>query len=75
LQPPIDNIEEYWTPAEKRQASRMLEYSIVGSPETVRRELESFVALTNADELMVVCSVYDHLARIRSYEIVAEIAD
>ena len=43
LQPPIDNIEEYWTPAEKHQASRMLEYSIVGSPETVRRELESFV--------------------------------
>jgi luciferase family oxidoreductase group 1 len=75
LQPPIDNIEEYWTPAEKRQASRMLEYSIVGSPETVRRELAEFVALTNADELMVVCSVYDHSARVRSYEIVAEIAD
>jgi luciferase family oxidoreductase group 1 len=74
LQPPIDNIEEYWTPAEKRQASRMLEYSIVGSPETVRRELESVVAQTNADELMVVCGVYDHLARIRSLEIVAEIA-
>ncbi|MDX6305630.1 MAG: hypothetical protein QOI77_2599, partial [Blastocatellia bacterium] len=31
LQPPIDNIEEYWTPAEKRQASRMLKHSIVGS--------------------------------------------
>jgi luciferase family oxidoreductase group 1 len=75
LQPPIDNIEEYWTPPEKRQASRMLEYSIVGSPETVRRGLESFVALTNADELMVVSSLYDHSARVRSYEIVAEIAD
>jgi luciferase family oxidoreductase group 1 len=75
LQPPIDNIEEYWTAAEKRQASRMLEYSIVGSPETVRRELESFVALTNADELMIVSSLYDHSARVRSYEIVAEIAD
>jgi len=71
LQPPIDNIEEYWTPAEKRQASPMLEYSIVGSPETVRRELESFVASTNADELMVVCSIYDHLARVSSCEIVA----
>src|SRR6266850_646108 len=48
LQPPIDDIEEYWTPPEKHQASRMLEHSIVGSPETVRRELESFVASTNA---------------------------
>jgi luciferase family oxidoreductase group 1 len=73
LQAPIDDIEEYWTPAEKRQASRMLEYSIVGSRETVRRGLESFVALTKADELMVVCSLYDHAARVRSYEIVGEV--
>src|SRR5258705_2499083 len=73
LQAPIDNIEEYWTPAEKHHASRMLKYSIVGSPETVRRDLESFVALTKADELMVVSHIYDHAARIRSYEIVAEI--
>jgi luciferase family oxidoreductase group 1 len=73
LQPPIDNIEEYWTPAEKHQASRMLKYSIVGSPETVRRDLESFVALTKADELMIVGHIYDHEARIRSFEIVAQI--
>ncbi|HET6669637.1 MAG TPA: LLM class flavin-dependent oxidoreductase [Pyrinomonadaceae bacterium] len=71
LQPPLDDIEEYWTPAEKHQASRMLKHSIVGSAETVRRDLESFVALTKADELMVVSSLYDHAARIRSYELVA----
>jgi luciferase family oxidoreductase group 1 len=71
LQPPIDNIEDYWTPAEKRQASRMLKYSLVGSPETVRKDLEGFVNLTKADELMVVCHLYDHAARIRSYETVA----
>jgi luciferase family oxidoreductase group 1 len=73
LQPPIDDIEEYWTPPEKHHASGMLEYSIVGSAETVRRELENFVALTKADELMVVSSLHDHAARIRSYEIVADI--
>ena len=73
LQAPIDNIEEYWTPAEKRAASRMLEHSIVGSSETVRRGLEGFVELTKADELMVVTSLYDHAARVRSYEIVGEI--
>ena len=72
LQPPIDDIEEYWTPAEKHQASRMLKYSIVGSPETVRRELERFVDLTKADELMIVSHLHDHTARIRSYELVAE---
>jgi luciferase family oxidoreductase group 1 len=74
LQAPIDDIEDYWTPAEKHQASRMLRYSIVGAPETVRRELEDFAALTKADELMIVTSVYDHVARVRSYEIVADVA-
>ncbi|HEY4425899.1 MAG TPA: LLM class flavin-dependent oxidoreductase [Pyrinomonadaceae bacterium] len=72
LQPPIDNIDDYWNSIEKHHASRMLKYSIVGSAETVRRELEGFVELTKADELMVVTSIYDHAARIRSYEIVAE---
>ena len=74
LQPPIDDIEDYWTPAEKHQASQMLKHSIVGSSETVKRELEHFVALTKADELMVVSSLYDHAARVRCCEIVADIA-
>lgn len=73
LQPPIDNIDDYWTPAEKHHASRMLKYSIVGSAETVHRGLEDFIALTNADELMIVTSIYDHTARIRSYEIVGQL--
>jgi luciferase family oxidoreductase group 1 len=71
LQAPVDDIEEYWTPPEKHYAARMLKYSIVGSPETVRKGLEDFVALTKADELMVVSSIYDHEARQRSYQIVA----
>jgi len=71
LQPPIENIDDYWTNAEKLHASRMLKYSIVGSPDMVRRGLEDLVALTNANELMIVTSLYDHLARIRSYQIVA----
>ena len=73
LQPPIDNIDDYWSPAEKLHASHMLKYTIAGSGETVRRELEGFIRLTNADELMIVTSIYDHHARIRSYEIVAEV--
>ena len=72
LQPPIDNIDDYWTPAEKHHASHMLKYSIVGSAETVRSGLEDFVALTKADELMIVTSIHDHSARLRSYEIVSK---
>jgi luciferase family oxidoreductase group 1 len=72
LQPPIDDIETYWTPAEKYQASRMLAHSVVGSPTTVRKGLEHFVESTNADELMIVTSIYDHAARIKSYELLSE---
>jgi luciferase family oxidoreductase group 1 len=72
--PPIDDIETFWTPAEKQMASQMLRYAIVGSPETVRRGLERLIAETQADEVMVVTNVFDPAARVRSYEILAEVA-
>ncbi|MDB5635040.1 MAG: alkane 1-monooxygenase [Tardiphaga sp.] len=71
-QPPIDDIETYWSPAEKAQAMRMLARSIVGSPETVRAGLAALTAETGADELMVVSDVYDHAARLHSYELIAK---
>lgn len=74
LRPPIDDIDGYWSPAEKRQASSMLARSFVGSPETVKRGLEAFLAETGADELMVASAIHDHSARVRSYAILAEIA-
>jgi len=74
LQPPIDDIGSYWTPQEKAQAESMLTYAIHGSPAGVRRKLEDFIALTRADELMIVSAIYDHAARLRSYEILAELA-
>lgn len=74
LQAPVDDIDEYWDAMEKYHASHMLKYSIVGSRETVKRGLEDFVELTKADELMIVTSLYDHPARVRSYEIVADVA-
>jgi luciferase family oxidoreductase group 1 len=73
MKPPIDDIDAYWTPAEKFAASSMLAHSIVGSRETVRAGVERFAAHTQADELMVVTSVFDHQARKRSYEILAEL--
>jgi luciferase family oxidoreductase group 1 len=74
LQPPIDDIEEYWTPPEKAHVSQMLACSFVGSVWTVKRDLERFIEHTKADELIVAAAIYDHAARLRSYEILAEIA-
>jgi luciferase family oxidoreductase group 1 len=73
-QPPIDDIESYWSPIERAQAMRMLARSIVGSPDTVRAGIESLVAETGADELIVVSDVYEHSARLRSFEIIASVA-
>jgi luciferase family oxidoreductase group 1 len=73
LQPPIDDIETYWTPAEKAQASRMLTYAFVGARDRVRDGLRRFINLTKADEVMIASAIFDHDARLRSYEIVGEL--
>jgi luciferase family oxidoreductase group 1 len=70
-QPPIDDIETYWSATEKAQAMQMLARSIIGSPDTVRAGLAGLLAETGADELMVVSDVYDHRTRLRSYELIA----
>jgi luciferase family oxidoreductase group 1 len=69
--PPIDDIDRYWSPVEKAQASRMLARSIIGSRETVRAGLEALLAETAADELIVVSDVFDHQERLRSFELIA----
>jgi luciferase family oxidoreductase group 1 len=73
-QPPIDDIETYWTPMEKARAMRMLARSIVGSPDTVRKGVAALVEETGADELIVVSDVYEHSERLRSFELISEAA-
>ena len=69
LQPPIDDIDSYWTATEQVHASRMLACSFVGSPATVERQLRDFVARTGIDELMVASAIYDQRAKFRSFEL------
>ena len=73
-QPPIDDIETYWSPAEKMQAMGMLRRTIVGSKETVRAGIGALIAETKADELMIVSDVYEHPKRLKSYQMIAEAA-
>ncbi|HET6389598.1 LLM class flavin-dependent oxidoreductase [Hyphomicrobium sp.] len=69
--PPIDDIETYWSPREKVPAMQMLQRSIIGSPETVGAGIAALVDETGADELMIVSDVYNHSARLRSFELIA----
>jgi luciferase family oxidoreductase group 1 len=71
LPPPVEDIHQIATPAELAGANHMLSCAVVGSPETVREGLKEFIARTGVDELMVTAHIYDHNARLRSFEIVA----
>jgi luciferase family oxidoreductase group 1 len=71
LSAPIDDIDSYWTPEEKRAVSSRLLRSFVGSADTARSGLAQFAEETAADELIVASAIYDHAARLRSYELLA----
>ncbi|MFP4281377.1 MAG: LLM class flavin-dependent oxidoreductase [Opitutales bacterium] len=70
-QNPIDDIEGYWRPHEKLHVSRMLACSVVGDPAQVEAGLIGLSEKTGADEFIVVADIFDHVARLRSYELLA----
>ena len=72
LPPPVDSMDRRWSPAEQAMVEHAFREAVVGSPETVRRGLEAFLERTAVDELMVTAAIYDHAARVRSFEIVAQ---
>src|SRR6185437_7231488 len=60
-------------PMEARAILRsVLSASAIGSPETARRKLDEFVQRTKPDELIVTAQIYDHQARLRSYELLMQ---
>jgi luciferase family oxidoreductase group 1 len=73
LPPPIDDIETFWEPAEKAQALRMLRCTFVGAKDALRESLKRFLVETAADEVIVSAMIYDHAARVRSYEILSQV--
>jgi luciferase family oxidoreductase group 1 len=73
LPPPVQSFEESLSPEERAAIGQWTAISAIGSPETVRRKLEVFLELTGADELIATGQVFDHKARLRSYEILADV--
>ncbi len=73
LPAPVEGYDRDLDPIARQMLSQTLSCAIVGSRETVRRGLEAFIARTGADELMVTSQVFDHEARKRSYQILAEV--
>lgn len=71
--PPVDSMAGRWSAAEELHVRRMTRYSAVGSPDTVRQSLEAMLAATGADEIIITAQIYDHAARLRSFEIAADL--
>jgi alkanesulfonate monooxygenase SsuD/methylene tetrahydromethanopterin reductase-like flavin-dependent oxidoreductase (luciferase family) len=75
LGPPVDDLEERLSPMERSLLEHALACSFAGSAETIRHGLQELIASTNADEVIVAGQIYDHQARLRSFEITAGIRD
>lgn len=71
LKPPVEGIEELWSPFEKATIDKQLQTTFVGNQETVKGKLQSFLDETGADEIIVNSQIYDHQARLRSFELLA----
>jgi luciferase family oxidoreductase group 1 len=75
LPPPVDDIESFWSPMEKAQASSMLACSFHGTTATIKAKLAPLIEATDADELMVAAAIWDHQARVRSFGLLAQAMD
>ena len=75
LPPPLDDMDAHWSRVERTGVEHALAYSVVGTRGAIARGLESLIAETGADELMLTAQIYDHSARLRSFEIAAEVCD
>jgi luciferase family oxidoreductase group 1 len=75
LPAPIDDIDAYWSEAERPGVEYALSCSAVGSPQTVERQIRTFLSATRPDELMITGHFHDIEARLRSLEMVADIRD
>lgn len=73
LQPPVDSMEGIWTDIEEAAVEQMLDFTFIAGPEKLAAQFQSFLNHTKVDEVMITSHIYDHQARLRSYEIVAEV--
>lgn len=73
LQPPVNHMDSIWNDAERYAVMQMLKYTFIGSGLNVQSKLMAFAADTGIDELMITSHIFDHGARVHSYEIISEL--
>ncbi len=73
LPPPVENMNKYWSPMEEAHISKMMQYTFVGSKETVRKKLVDFISETKVDEIITVAHIHNQQARLKSFELLAQL--
>lgn len=73
LQPPVASDSEFLGAMEEAALQQMIAYSFIGGPEKIKKELEIFLEKTQVNELMVATAIYEHKARLVSYEILSQL--
>jgi luciferase family oxidoreductase group 1 len=72
LPPPVEGYIERIGPQERAILEQVLSCASIGTPEKVRSDVRNFIQRTGADELMITSQIFDHAARLRSFEIAAQ---
>ncbi len=73
LPAPVASMDGRWSAAERAAVQERMRYSLTGSADTIRRRLEEILAETQADEIIASGQIFDHTARVRSFEIAASV--
>jgi luciferase family oxidoreductase group 1 len=73
--PPIEDMDEVWSPMEKTAVLQKLKFSFIGNKESVKNQLEQFQERFQVDEVMITSHIYDHQKRVYSYELFKKVVD
>ena len=73
LQPPVDSMDSIWSSQEEYAVNQMLAYSFIGGTEKLKKRMSAFLEQTQVDEVMATSHIFDHQARIKSYQLFSQI--
>lgn len=73
LPKPVISMDGLWTPMEEAHVSKMMQYTFIGSKNTVQKKLEAFISETRVNEIIVAAYIHDQVARLKSFELLAQL--
>ena len=73
LQPPVDSMDNIWSEYESELVNQMLSFSFLGSPNTIKKDMQQFLKQTQVDEIMAISNIYDQKAKLHSYQLFSDL--